>query len=277
MKTLLASLFLMASIILSGPANASDLEKLYPEQLKETKNLYQLAYRYFKGPGSLQPGEVLTPEMVKNPLRQKMFYELWRLLTLAVDAGYDISFLEEFGLVSAPNGFAINYREYPQWADMNSLFMSLDEPSEMSAAIYALKKKGFSQFDIDIVKNYLNNNNPIAVSKMNEYQLIAPYSQNTTKHNRLSIDKLVNLHESIEKSLFNSWNHWGAGLLNSLSLHKQRILISYLQDKLGYVAVGKLPITIRDLEKFEQELSSGQTLENLNKTLATFKQSADKE
>lgn len=263
MKALLVGIYLIAATLLSGQAYASDLEKLYPQQLKEAKNLYQLAYRYFRGPGSLPEGETLTPEMVKNPLRQAMFYKLWDLVGLAVDADYDLSSLEEFGLLKEHSGYSIDYKKHPQWADIDSLFLTLKNPEDLYAHARELRQKGFSQFDMDILDNYLKANNPEKQLLLAERNLVEPYS---LKHDvkQLSPEQMLLFHESIQKLRANILNNWGNELLEKLSLQKQRILISHLQQYLGSVSLGKLPISIESLQVYANELVSGRQLAAIN-------------
>lgn len=250
----------MASIILTGPAHSSDLEKLYPEQLKQAKNLYNLAYRYFKGPGSLEPGETLTPEMVKSPLRQEMLYKIRRLVGLAVDAGYDLSALEEFGLIKEQNVYAIYYQNTPQWARISGLFTSLQTPEDLQYAANPLMRRGFSQFDIDIVKKYLSENNPQKQMLAAERAVIAQYTPKSSMENTVPLGAALKAHESIRKARVDSWNQWGVNLLNKLGLHKQRILLSYLQQNLGVSELRKYPISIEYLNFFGSELASGKQL-----------------
>jgi hypothetical protein len=265
---------------------ASDLEKLYPQKLTEAKNLYPLAKQYFTGPGSLAPGETLTPEMVKSRIRLNQFYKLRRLLGLAIDAGYDLSYMAEFGLIKQEQGYFIDFSTHPQWASMSSLFFEIREPSDLISAEYYLAKKGLTEIDLMILREYLAKNNPkvseaIAAqdslsssSNLIKDSYIAGNNSLSSRHNTKAV---LRVHEHLKMSKFESWNKWGISLLNQFSNQKQRILLDYLQNQLGSMAIGSAPIDEEYLLRFGDEIVSGEALKELDKSLAMIQGSINKE
>lgn len=144
----------------SSPIWASDLAKLYPEKIVEAKNLYPLAKSFFTGPGSLPPGETLTPEMLKSPERQAAYYKFRRLLGLAIDAEYDISYLEEFGLKKAKRGYYVDFSQYPQWATVESLFLGLRTTRDFQS--FPIRTNNV-QVNTEKIGQYLNTDYPYTI------------------------------------------------------------------------------------------------------------------
>jgi hypothetical protein len=189
-----------------------------------------------------------------------MFYKLWHLVGLAVDAGYDLSALEEFGLIKEQNVYAIYYQNHPQWARISGLFTSLQKPEDLQYAANPLMRRGFSQFDIDILRKYLSENNPQKQMLAAERAIIAQYTPQTAMETAVPFASALKAHEALRKATVDSWNQWGVNLLNKLSLHKQRILLAYLQQRLGISELRKHPISIEYLNLFGNELASGKQL-----------------
>ena len=285
MKILLLSIYLLLSSSLSTPIFASDLEKLYPQQLAQAKNLYPLAKQYFTGPGSLPPGETLTPEMVTSRIRLNQFYKLRRLLGLAIDAGYDLSYMAEFGLIKQEQGYYIDFKQHPQWASMSSLFIRLRESSDLTLAEYYLAKKGFSQSNIDSLREYLIEKPAKIIVFQAEQSLLktrqefltnAIRSQGNDRENSALKGfqhEILTTHEMVRKIRFDSWNQWAVGLLNSFEKQQQRILLDYLQNRLGSMAIGGAPINEAFIDNYGKELISGKAVKDISEQLTLIKKS----
>lgn len=280
MKNITYLLLMLLFATFVKPIFASDLTKLYPQQMVETKNLYSLAYDYFRGPNSLAPGETLTPEMVKSPKRQQAFYKMWQLLGLAIDDGQDISFMAEFGLSKIKGAYFVDYKKYPQWADISALFMSLDTKAEVKQSTYYLHKKGFSNKGLEVLRAHIARFNPNEAAEMLELKLLSTYKENLNLNNRQSsqtTSELLHLHESIKRKKHFSWNQWAVKLMNKLTLHDQRVLLDRLQGQLGSMAIGKLAITEEYLHSYSKEILSGKALTDINNQLTKYREKYIKE
>lgn len=283
MKTLLMCMSIIITLATSLPTSASDLAKLYPEKLAQAKDLYPLAKAFFTGPGSLEPGETLTPEMVKSPQRQAAYYKFRRLLGLAIDAEYDISYLEQFGLVKAKRGYYVDFSKYPQWATVRSLFLDLRTVNSLRSIENQLLRLGLSASDIKKIEIYLTKHHPQIVENLSRQKLLQPhlkaFQQKQLLHplNESELNVVVNIHEQLKHHRFDSWNKWAVNLLEQLPKSKQRILISFLQQNLGSMAIGRAPISEAYLNTFAKELATGKTQENLTASLKEIKRRIAKE
>lgn len=280
MKRLFALVAMLGVFLLTPQSNASDLEKLYPEQLNAAKNLYQLTHAYFNGTGKLTEDNLLSPEMVKSRLRQAQFYHLWRLIALAVDAGYDLSDLQEFGIELNGPGFTIDLKKHPQWAKMSSLFRRLSNLEEFDYHAQKLKNLGLSDLDVQVLHQYITANNPDELELLAERQLVRQFvddNKSLLQGQTYTTERALGLHESIRKAREFSWNTWGSELLNKFTLQSQRILLNYMHQKLGKLAIAPQPMQMQYLNTYAQELKSGQALADLNVWLTKYDNSSNKE
>lgn len=280
MKRLFALVAMLGVFLLTPQSNASDLEKLYPEQLNAAKNLYQLTHAYFNGTGKLTEDNLLSPEMVKSRLRQAQFYHLWRLIALAVDAGYDLSDLQEFGIELNGPGFTIDLKKHPQWAKMSSLFRPISEVGDFEYHAQKLRNIGLSEFDVLVLKNYVTSNNPEQMKLRGEIDLVQNFSsansRNIGKEN-LESRQVIALHESVRKLREDSWFKWSTELLNQFDEQRQRVILSYLQQRLGLVAVGPQPMDMKYLEYYGKEVISGRKSAQLNSLISQYAKQHSKE
>jgi hypothetical protein len=263
----------------------SDLAKLYPHKLAQAKNLYPLAYDFFKGPGSLPPGETLTPEMVKSPERQQAFYQLRRLVGLAIDAKYDLSALSEFGLVKTDQGYIIDFAQSPQWASMSSLFFQLRTPQDLQFAAHYLYEVGLSNADMDKIEKYLQHNNPKIMVTQDLQKLLPTNTKSVqqvlqtlkTNTSQAHYQPLLDMFEARKRQRYITWDQWGVNLLNMLSKPKQRILISYLQQRMGGMIIGWAPIDKSYLRKMAEDMISGKAKAQLTTRLDKQRKQFNKE
>lgn len=288
MKITLLSICLVFT--LSVQAQGKTFNELYKQELTQVKNLKALAYQYFKGPGSLPPGESLTPEMVTSKERLAQFYQIKRLIGLAIDAGIDIGFMEEFGIFEIGKGnYAVEFRKYPQWADLESLFQQLTMAPSLNTITHGLYNKGFTHSDIDALKHFLNVNNPDIAANFAKQNLIRnqqaklkrALSTNTKGKkdfvNSSDTQTMVAIHKLIRKNRYDSWNSWGIDLLDLYPKAKQRILLAHLQENLGSMGIGKAPLNERYLLQYGSDILSGKELQRLITNLAELKTNTSKE
>lgn len=258
---------------ISLPSGASELAKLYPEKIKQANNIYPLASKFFKGPNALAEGEILTPEMLKDPKRQQAYYKLRRLVGLAIDAGIDLNNLSEFGLIKEDkkaDRYSLDFRHNPHWISNRLLFSFFNRPQQLQSKAQNLRALGLSQSDIQALDNYLKANNPSKLAdiaerdylKAQKHVLAGKYSPEYA-----SLSDILNIHEQSNKERNSSWNRWATGLLDSLPTYKQRILVQYLQSNIGRTYIAPTPINKDYLISFEQQLISGEVLTSLNKSI----------
>ena len=252
MRILLLSIIMSLSMVF--PVFGKDFKQLYHNELAQVQHLHQLATEYFKGPGSLKPGEVLTPEMVTDPKRQAQYYRIRRLVGLAIDAEIPLDFMAEFGLVKHEDSYEIRYKVHPQWADLSTLLARMKHTGSVGYIQHQLLAKGFSQIDIDKLNAYIADNNPQTMRYRQEQALVSKHQnemeiQQAKGHNLPEFaqqEQIVQfgrrVHELKRKLRFDVANRWGHGLLNVLSKQKQHILMSSLVEGLGIIRIGAHPV-----------------------------------
>jgi hypothetical protein len=188
--------------------------------------------------------------MVKSLTRINAFYKLRRLLGLAIDAGFDVSNLAEFGLIEENQSYYIDFKKYPQWASFETLFIRLSKPDDLNLAAYYLRKKGLSQENIEIMHQYLSNNDPNIRANLAEQSLIKAQAVKLKKNlvntssssSKPDTHELLNIHLLAKRYRFDSWYSWGTNLLNQFDNQSQRIILDYLQGRLGGMLIGSGPL-----------------------------------
>ena len=256
---------------LSYPVNGSDLAEIYPQKIKQAKNLYPLAAKFFRGPNALAEGETLTPQMLKDPQRQKAYYQLDHLIGIAIDSGIDISHLSEFGIIKeGENRYIFDYRINPALISNASLFAFFNKPKQIQRKAQQLRALGLSKKDIQALNRYLEANNPRKQADIAERDYLKSQQQILVKKHspeRGTFHDIVAIHEQSNLVRNKSWNRWTSGLLENLSHYKQRILVEYLQQTKVRAHIVPSPIDKSYFVNFEQQLISGEIVAVLNKNI----------
>ena len=258
-------------MVLSYPVSGSDLAEIYPQKIKQAQNLYPLAAKFFRGPNALAEGETLTPQMLKDPKRQQAYYQLDNLIGIAIDAGIDISHLNEFGIIKeGENRYIFDYRINPALISNTNLFVFFNKPEHLESDAYQLRSLGLSQEDIQALNSYLKANNPRKQANIAERDYLKSQHQLLAKKlspERGTFHDIVAIHDQSNLVRNKSWNRWATGLLDNLSTYKQRILVEYLQQSRKQTFVIATPVDKSYFINFEHELISGEAVASLNKNI----------
>lgn len=84
----------------------------------------------------------------------------WRLAR-ALDEQKPLGDLSEFGLISREDGsYSVRLKDYPQWAPLDSLLTVLRDPAVFESYATQLQARGFRDSDLEVMKEYVEKNNP---------------------------------------------------------------------------------------------------------------------
>lgn len=243
-------------IVTMQNASAADEQQLYPELTEQAKNLTDHTQQYFNGMGALPEDLRFTPTLLKNPQRHQANLKLWHLLRLAIDADYDLSALEPYGIIKDEQGsLTLSRRAYPQWASIVDFARMLHRPYSPERPYDILRELNFSSIDIGRLRQYLNQQDPSLFGYEAEIaQLLAHHRQ------QLSLEQIVALKKQKQKIVEQQWFDWSVGLFNLFSETQQQQFIDHFQPWLGVTSFVQNPVKMAQFEEYAQDLHNGTLL-----------------
>lgn len=264
------------------PAYANEHPAIDPNVLKNRPlfgQLDQIFQQYFERYGLLDPNERPTLEVMKDPLRQKRLYELYRLLGTSIDDGYGLEHMVPLGLKKVEEGhYEISLAEQPRWASLSDLSIWLHGQTLNRWTAEELRVRGFDEQDIDTLRRYIAK----ASRELTRFQGLLAFieqqplsKQSSLQAQNPSFESALMLFRNYMKASHFAKQQWLLNMFEQLEITKQRILLTYLQDKLGSKSIARGGPSYDGIISFAKRLSSGNQSTTILDEIKALKQESE--
>lgn len=158
----------------------------------------------------------------------------WRLQR-AIDTKKPLGDLSDFGII--PNGdgtYSTDLGKFPQWSPLDERLGRLLVPDVLEAYVAELRARGFREQDIELLKAYVEKNQPRRAA----FAENAPLGESFAVRVKLQLARKQKVDRAQVMAFTYQGNRnrveaeraWAEGLLDSLDKQRQRILESYLME-----------------------------------------------
>jgi hypothetical protein len=207
----------------------------------------------------------------------RMNMELRYLLGLALDEGVPLYSFEEFGIVYSNDGtYEIEYEKHPHLALPRNLFLTLTTKQDVEFFTRELISRGFRQTDLAILEKYLEQYPMNKTPKTYSYDYFTYLSgkmselTQTVKHkNQLPPAKYRQImgqpRFARDYISYKIQRNWALTLLAKLDPQRQRILKSFLMERLTSKTNSHPSGPPDDFSYLEQQLLSGERQKQMDR------------
>jgi hypothetical protein len=179
--------------------------------------------------------------------------------------------LSEFGFTVTEGGYAMNQKDGLQWFPLDSFVSFLLEPGVFASQAAELQRRGFRDQDVDLLRAYAAKPRPeqLAFFKFKESTESFARTIQMRRRSGLAVTMAeVQEHNYKVEQIYNEANReWAVGLLDILDKQRQRILMSYFEERNGSQVLGTSLAGTTDESTLAQQtvdyLASGKYVEDL--------------
>ena len=167
---------------------------------------------------------------------EKWFDTDWRL-GRAIDTKRNLGDLSEFGITPKDDGsFRVDIATFPQWRPLHEMLLQLATPELLEAYSVRLKERGFRDQDLEVLKAYVETNQPRRATLAQSIELgetfAAKVKLQLSKRQKIGIAQVLSYTYQSNRINLEAERAWCVGLLDSLDSQRQRIIESYF-DEMG--------------------------------------------
>jgi hypothetical protein len=255
-------------VLLSGStiAQTTDLYKSQNQNRLQITKLNKMLADHFSQYGQADPDEFLTLESLKNKARQRQMYQLNRILGLAIDEDRPLQDLEFLGVSLTEKGnYQVNLNQNPRWATLPDLAIPLSGKLHPIVAT-DLKTRGFREKDLDRLRRHLDDNPQDVAALQAQSNFISKKSKPFFAKLKLKTQGLgdsVGLLKQYNKVRVEAERQWLLAVFDLYDVQRQRILLAYLQERLGIKIIAKAPLTEQGVTDFASRFVSGKQMEQV--------------
>jgi hypothetical protein len=247
-----------------GPAPVS------AEQLKEEIRRYFTAFE--RATRNAGPGGLL-----RDPAAYRRWFDLdWRISRM-IDKRMPLGDVEEFGLRARDDGsYSIDLARFPQWNPLDSSLAMLRMPEVYAGLAAEIRRRGFSDEDLAILRRYLDENDPERAAFARKKPLLEGYAAKIQARARTRdpFDLVQAMSYVYQRS--RTWHDaqrvWAIGLLDLFDEQQQQILAAYFAELGGSQAIGPTEDFEAQLRQEVSMLASGAYIDALQEREAEVMQ-----
>ncbi|MEX2961549.1 hypothetical protein [Microbulbifer sp. TYP-18] len=151
-----------------------------------------------------------------------------------IDAGKEIEYLAKYGIERISEGkYSIDLSAYPGWMTVSQLFGPMTSPNFVQQGTEALRARGFSEKDLQVLTVYLEENQFIKERQklyLNYLKVEGPGLVRKFNSPGGAIPAFRDYKNNLQKRLRKFEKEWFRNLYRSLDQRAGRVLISYLVE-----------------------------------------------
>jgi hypothetical protein len=277
-----AGVTLLLALLLAGPAPAAQFdEKLRAPRAATSQALRTKLEAHFATFQRKQQ-DPDPAAFIRDRVAYRQWSDLYFAVKLAMDENMPLKDLEAFGLLAREDGtYRVDLHAFPQWEPLDSRLYLLTNPQTLESSVPALKARGFTDKDVSALRTYLATHDPRLALHTQGRQLVDTFAKRLQAQRK--VGQPINLQEVLayryQKSRLRAEaeRRWAVGLMDSLDLQRQRILVSFLDEFQAEITFG-VPSDALDatLEQEAQPIVSGEYAQILTTEEAHLRQDMER-
>jgi hypothetical protein len=151
--------------------------------------------------------------------------------------------LAEFGLVAQAGGkYSVDLHAFPQWEPLDSRLHRLKNPEILESYVPALKARGFRDEDVSALQTYVATHDPELTLNTEGRELVDTFAKRLQTQRksgqRLNLQEVLAYRYQKSSLRADVERRWAVGLMDVLDKHRQRILVSFLDEFQSEMAFG---------------------------------------
>jgi hypothetical protein len=268
LKRLGASVTLLLAM-LAGPTQAASFdEKLKPPRVATSQALRTRLEAHFATFQRKQQ-DPDPAAFIRDAKAYRQWSDLYFAVLLAMDERTPLADLAEFGLVAQADGkYSVDLHAFPQWEPLDSRLHRLKNPEILESYVPALEARGFRDEDVTALRAYVATHDPELTLNTEGRQLVDTFAKRLQAQRkggqRLNLQEVLAYRYQKSSLRADVERRWAVGLMDALDKHRQRILVSFLDEFQSEMAFG---VSSDDfaatLEQEAQPIVSGEYLQIL--------------
>lgn len=234
-KRQIAGVMLTFATLLAGPLHAAPFdEKLKAPRAATSQALRTQLKAHFAAFERNQQQED-PAAFIRDRVAHRQWSDLFFCVKLAMDEGTPLGDLGAFGMAARPDGsYAIDLQEFPQWDPLDARLHVLTNPEVVESWVPALQVRGFREEDLTALRTYLATHDPQLTTQSEGRQLIETFAKRLRAQRQagrpLNLQEVLAYRYQKASIKAEAQRQWAIGLLDSLDLQRQRVLVSFLDE-----------------------------------------------
>jgi hypothetical protein len=180
---------------------------------------------------------------IRDRVAYRQWSDLYFAVLLAMDERTPLEDLAEFGLVAQAGGkYSVDLHAFPQWEPLDSRLHRLKNPEILESYVPALKARGFRDEDVSALQTYVATHDPELTLNTEGRQLVDTFAKRLQTQRksgqRLNLQEVLAYRYQKSSLRADVERRWAVGLMDVLDKHRQRILVSFLDEFQSEMAFG---------------------------------------
>jgi hypothetical protein len=180
---------------------------------------------------------------IRDRVAYRQWSDLYFAVLLAMDERTALKDLAEFGLVAQAGGkYSVDLHAFPQWEPLDSRLHRLKNPEILESYVPALEARGFRDEDVTALRTYVATHDPELTLNTEGRQLVDTFAKRLQAQRkggqRLNLQEVLAYRYQKSSLRADVERRWAVGLMDVLDKHRQRILVSFLDEFQSEMAFG---------------------------------------
>jgi hypothetical protein len=170
--------------------------------------------------------------LLRDPAAHRQAVDLDFAIRRRLDEGQplgDDAELAQLGLLKQPDGsYRVQTKNFPQWRSLDQQLLWFADAQAMEGFLPALQARGFRPDDVDALREYVRTHDVQAAMFSEQKELVQTFAPRAPAAGKEEVLAFVHQGNRLRREYE---RRWAVGLLDALSPHSRRVLISYLLEE----------------------------------------------